>query len=124
MINTIDKVQYTGRTSTNGGRDGAGQSSDGALEVKLGPPGSGRPGTNPEPIALHRVYSSRRNQPLSVRKLIDHLVETLGADERDESSVRPHAREQAGWVAPRRETPTTRAPLCRRSQHCFSAWLV
>jgi lipoyl-dependent peroxiredoxin len=50
MINTIDKVLYTGRTHTSGGRDGAGKSSDGALEVKLSPPGSGKPGTNPEQL--------------------------------------------------------------------------
>ena len=50
MINTIDKVVYTGRTHTTGGRDGAGKSSDGALEVKLSPPGLGKPGTNPEQL--------------------------------------------------------------------------
>lgn len=28
-----------------------------------------------EPISLHLAYNSRRNQPLAVRKLIDHLVQ-------------------------------------------------
>jgi lipoyl-dependent peroxiredoxin len=50
MINTIDQVLYTGRTHTTGGRDGAGKSSDGALDVRLSPPGSGKPGTNPEQL--------------------------------------------------------------------------
>ena len=46
MVKQIDKVLYTAQSHTTGGRDGgAGQSSDGALEVKLTPPGSGKPGT-------------------------------------------------------------------------------
>ncbi len=45
-----DKVIYTSHTRTTGGRDGAGRSSDGALDVKLSPPGSGKPGTNPEQL--------------------------------------------------------------------------
>lgn len=47
-MTTIEKVLYTGRTHTTGGRDGFARSDDAALEVKLSPPGSGRPGTNPE----------------------------------------------------------------------------
>jgi DNA-binding transcriptional LysR family regulator len=31
-----------------------------------------------EPLALHLAYHSRLNQPLCVRKLIDHLVQVLG----------------------------------------------
>ena len=50
MINEIDKVLYTAKTHTTGGRDGAGKSSDGALDVKLSSPGSNRPGTNPEQL--------------------------------------------------------------------------
>jgi Ohr subfamily peroxiredoxin len=50
MITEIDKVLYTAKTHTTGGRDGAGKSSDGALEVKLSSPGSSRPGTNPEQL--------------------------------------------------------------------------
>jgi Ohr subfamily peroxiredoxin len=44
----IEKVLYTGKTHTTGGRDGASRSSDGRLEVKLSPPGSPAAGTNPE----------------------------------------------------------------------------
>ena len=50
MIDSIDKVLYTARTHTTGGRDGAGRSSDGELDVKLSSPGSGKPGTNPEQL--------------------------------------------------------------------------
>ena len=46
----LDKVLYTAHTHTTGGREGAGKSSDGALEVKLSSPGSGKPGTNPEQL--------------------------------------------------------------------------
>ncbi|MBY5620227.1 organic hydroperoxide resistance protein [Rhizobium leguminosarum] len=45
----IDKVLYTGKTHTTGGRDGASQS-DGELDIKLSPPGSNRAGTNPEQL--------------------------------------------------------------------------
>jgi Ohr subfamily peroxiredoxin len=44
----IEKVLYTGKTHTTGGRDGASRSSDGRLDVKLSPPGSPAAGTNPE----------------------------------------------------------------------------
>jgi len=46
-MNQLDKTLYTGRTHTIGGRDGSARSSDGALDVKLSPPGFGN-GTNPE----------------------------------------------------------------------------
>jgi osmotically inducible protein OsmC len=46
----IEKVLYTGKTHTTGGRDGAAQSSDGSLDVKLSIPGSSGGGTNPEQL--------------------------------------------------------------------------
>ncbi|MBY3227087.1 organic hydroperoxide resistance protein [Rhizobium laguerreae] len=46
----IDKVLYTGKTRTTGGRDGASQSDGGELDIKLSPPGSNRAGTNPEQL--------------------------------------------------------------------------
>ena len=46
----IDNVLYTGRTHTTGGREGFARSDDAGLEIKLSPPGSGRPGTNPEQL--------------------------------------------------------------------------
>lgn len=47
---TIEKVLYTGKTHTTGGRDGAARSTDGQLDVKLSPPGSAHAGTNPEQL--------------------------------------------------------------------------
>jgi len=49
-MSAIDKVLYTGKTHVTGGRDGAARSHDGALDIRLSPPGSGRPGTNPEQL--------------------------------------------------------------------------
>lgn len=46
----IEKVLYTGKTHTTGGRDGASRSSDGRLDVKLSSPGSSGAGTNPEQL--------------------------------------------------------------------------
>ncbi len=48
----LDKVLYTGRATSAGGRTGTSESSDGALKVTLSTPkelgGAGGPGTNPE----------------------------------------------------------------------------
>ena len=45
----VEKVLYTGKTHTTGGRDGAAKSSDGNLSVKLTTPGKGD-GANPEQL--------------------------------------------------------------------------
>lgn len=50
MTDTLATVIYTAQTHTTGGRDGRGQSTDGQLDLPLSPPGSGRPGTNPEQL--------------------------------------------------------------------------
>ena len=47
-MNQPEKVLYTAKVHTTGGRDGASRSSDGRLEVKLSSPGTPGPGTNPE----------------------------------------------------------------------------
>jgi osmotically inducible protein OsmC len=46
----IEKVVYTAKTHTTGGREGASLSSDGRLDVKLASPGAKRVGTNPEQL--------------------------------------------------------------------------
>jgi Ohr subfamily peroxiredoxin len=46
----IEKVLYTAKTHTTGGRDGASRSSDDRLDIKLSPPGSAGAGTNPEQL--------------------------------------------------------------------------
>src|SRR5579859_1446377 len=45
-----EKVLYTAKTHTTGGRDGASRSSDGRLDVKLSTPGTAGTGTNPEQL--------------------------------------------------------------------------
>lgn len=47
---SIKSIYYTAHTHVTGGRVGSGKSSDGALDVQLSTPGSGRPGTNPEQL--------------------------------------------------------------------------
>jgi osmotically inducible protein OsmC len=46
----LQKVLYTAKTHTKGGRDGVAHSSDGRLEVKLSTPGAAGGGTNPEQL--------------------------------------------------------------------------
>src|SRR5262245_31456688 len=47
---TLDKVLYTAKAHTTGGRDGASRTSDGRLDVKLSSPGGPGNGTNPEQL--------------------------------------------------------------------------
>ncbi len=49
-MQSLDNVLYTGKTHVVGGREGHARSDDGQLDVALSPPGSGRPGTNPEQL--------------------------------------------------------------------------
>src|SRR5207302_363354 len=49
-MNQIEKVLYTAKAHTTGGRDGASRTSDGRLDVKLSSPGTKGDGTNPEQL--------------------------------------------------------------------------
>lgn len=49
-MTSTEKILYTGKTHTTGGRDGASISSDGRLDVKLSSPGGPGTGTNPEQL--------------------------------------------------------------------------
>ena len=46
----LDKVLYTAKAHTTGGRDGASRTDDGRLEIQLSPPGTSGTGTNPEQL--------------------------------------------------------------------------
>jgi osmotically inducible protein OsmC len=47
----LEKVMYTAKTRTTGGRDGgASRTSDGRLDIKLSRPGAAGTGTNPEQL--------------------------------------------------------------------------
>ena len=49
-MSKLDKVMYTAKTHTTGGRDGAARSLDGRLDIKLSRPGGPGTGTNPEQL--------------------------------------------------------------------------
>jgi Ohr subfamily peroxiredoxin len=50
-MNTLQKVLYTAKAHTTGGREGGNsRTSDGRLDVKLTPPGAKGDGTNPEQL--------------------------------------------------------------------------
>ena len=49
-MTTLEKVLYTAKAHTTGGRDGASKSSDGRLDVTLSSPGTSGTGTNPEQL--------------------------------------------------------------------------
>ena len=49
-MNRLEKVLYTAKAHTTGGRSGMSRSSDGRLEVRLSRPGSPGTGTNPEQL--------------------------------------------------------------------------
>ncbi len=49
-MSSIDKLIYTGRVHTTGGREGASRADDGRLDVKLTTPGVHGAGTNPEQL--------------------------------------------------------------------------
>jgi Ohr subfamily peroxiredoxin len=46
----LDKVLYTAKAHTTGGREGASRTEDGRLDVKLAPPSTPGGGTNPEQL--------------------------------------------------------------------------
>jgi osmotically inducible protein OsmC len=49
-MTTLDKVLYTAKAHTTGGRDGQSKTDDGRLEVTLSSPGTAGTGTNPEQL--------------------------------------------------------------------------
>ncbi len=49
-ITKAEKVLYTGKTTTKGGREGVSKSSDGKLDISLSSPGTNGKGTNPEQL--------------------------------------------------------------------------
>jgi lipoyl-dependent peroxiredoxin len=50
MATAVEKVLYTAKTHTTGGRNGASRSSDGRLDINLSSPGKNGNGTNPEQL--------------------------------------------------------------------------
>lgn len=50
MNTTLDKVIYTAKVTTTGGREGAAKSDDGRIDLKMSTPGGPGGGTNPEQL--------------------------------------------------------------------------
>jgi osmotically inducible protein OsmC len=50
MTAKLDKVLYTAKAHTTGGRDGASRTDDGRLDIQLSSPGTAGTGTNPEQL--------------------------------------------------------------------------
>jgi Ohr subfamily peroxiredoxin len=49
-MTTLEKVMYTAKAHTTGGRDGKSRTDDGRLDITLSPPGQPGTGTNPEQL--------------------------------------------------------------------------
>ena len=89
-MSQLDKVLYTAKTHTTGGRDGASQSSDGRLEVKLTSPGTAGTGTNPEQLfasgwsacfmSAMSVVASQKKVALPADRSLDAEVDLLSGD--------------------------------------------
>jgi lipoyl-dependent peroxiredoxin len=74
----LERVLYTGKTRTSGGRDGSSRSADGRLDIRLSSPGSPGTGTNPEQLLAaawsaclisaikHEAVGARVSVPASV----------------------------------------------------------
>ena len=63
-MNRLEKMLYTAKAHTTGGRAGTSRSSDGRLEVRLSRPGSPGTGTNPEQL-FAAGWSASSSRPWS-----------------------------------------------------------
>ena len=89
-MTTLDKVLYTAKAHTTGGRDGASRTSDGRLDVKLSTPGTSGTGTNPEQlfaagwsacfIGAMQVAAAQKKVSLPADRAIDAEVD-LGTND-------------------------------------------
>lgn len=76
-----EKVLYTAKVHTTGGREGASRSSDGRLELKLSTPGTAGKGTNPEQLfaagwsACFEGAMARAAQELKVALPVDAAID-------------------------------------------------
>jgi Ohr subfamily peroxiredoxin len=89
-MSAIEKVLYTAKTHTTGGRDGASRTSDGRLDVKLSNPGASGGGINPEQLfaagwsacfmSAIGLAAAQRKVPLPADRAIDAEVD-LGTND-------------------------------------------
>lgn len=87
-MTSTEKLLYTARTHTTGGRlDGVSRSSDGRLDVRLSPPGAAGDGTNPEQLfaagwsacfeGAIEIAARRRNIALPRKPAIDAEIDLV-----------------------------------------------
>jgi osmotically inducible protein OsmC len=86
----LDKVLYTARVHTTGGREGAAHSADGRLDIKLATPGTPGSGTNPEQLfaagwsacflGAVKIVAGRRKVALPAGTAIDAEVDLCIAE--------------------------------------------
>jgi len=84
-----EQVFYTGKTHTEGGRNGTSRSSDGHLDIKLSSPGTAGSGTNPEQLfaagwsacfmGAMGVAAAKMKTYVPVNAAIDAEVDLCGA---------------------------------------------
>jgi len=89
-MTSSEKILYTGKTRTTGGRAGASISSDGHLDVKLSPPGGAGNGTNPEQlfaagwsacfIGAMGLAAGKRSLKLPADLTVDAEIDLANAD--------------------------------------------
>ena len=89
-MSNLERLLYTARTRTTGGRDGTSRSDDGRLEVRLSTPGTRGAGTNPEQLfaaawsacfeGAIAVAARRLHVEIPVEPIIDTEVDLNIAD--------------------------------------------
>lgn len=89
-MTATEKVIYTGKTHTTGGRTGSSRSSDGRLEINLSSPGSAGSGTNPEQlfaagwsacfIGAMGIAAGQRKVVLPADMAVDAEVDLISSD--------------------------------------------
>jgi hypothetical protein len=118
VMNRLEKVLYTAKAYTTGGRSGMSRSSDGRLEVRLSRPGGPGAGTNPEQLfaaswsACFESAMEFAGRNMKIALPADHAVDAeidLGPEGRLQPGGSP-LRESAGdgardGAAPRRGGP-------------------
>lgn len=79
---SIEKTLYSGHTFTTGGREGAGRSEDGQLDIKLSPPGAPGSGTNPEQlfaVCWSASFLATLRHACNARKILFPLAAAIDA---------------------------------------------
>ncbi|MBD9504234.1 organic hydroperoxide resistance protein [Pseudomonas sp. BGr12] len=90
-MQSIEKILYTARVHTRGGRDGEARSDDGRLQVRLTPPGAPGEGSNPEQlfaagwsacfIGALRHAANARKQEFPADTTVDAEVELMHGEQ-------------------------------------------